>query len=60
MRQSGNLILTLLFSVLFYCNSYAQSSPADSVLVIGQVLEDESYTGLPFAHITVKNRATTT
>ncbi|MEQ8413692.1 MAG: carboxypeptidase-like regulatory domain-containing protein [Imperialibacter sp.] len=60
MRQSGNLILTLLFAVLFYCNSYAQSSPADSVLVIGQVLEDESYTGLPFAHITVKNRATTT
>ncbi|MEQ9102621.1 MAG: carboxypeptidase-like regulatory domain-containing protein [Imperialibacter sp.] len=60
MRQSGNLILTLLFSVLFYGNSYAQSSPADSVLVIGQVLEDEGYTGLPFAHITVKERATTT
>lgn len=38
----------------------AQTTRSDSVLVIGQVLEDESYTGLPFAHVAVGSRATTT
>lgn len=32
----------------------------DSVLVIGQVLEGETFTGLPFAHVRVGNKATTT
>lgn len=54
----------LIFIIAFQCgSSLAQSSvntPQDSVLVIGQVLEEESYTGLPFAHVALKNKATTT
>lgn len=41
-------------------DALAQNPEADTVLVIGQVLEEESYTGLPFAHVRVGEKATTT
>ena len=60
MPKLEHLFYCLLFSTCITHVSFSQTEPADSVLVIGQVLEAESYTGLPFAHVAVGNRATTT
>lgn len=60
MRHPESLLLTIVLLFTMRSISYSQAASADSVLVIGQVLEAESYTGLPFAHIAVKERATTT
>jgi hypothetical protein len=60
MRQPVKLVFLLPLMALLAHGLQAQTTPADSVLVIGQVLEAENFTGLPFAHVAVNSKATTT
>ncbi len=60
MRRLLILLLALLPAIFIGNKLLAQVGEADSLIVIGQVLENESYTGLPFAHIAINNWATTT
>ena len=56
----GRLILFISFLAIACTGVDAQTPVQDTILVIGQVIEEENYTGLPFAHVRVGDRATTT
>lgn len=53
-------VLFISFLALACTRVHAQTPEQDTILVIGQVIEEENYTGLPFAHVRVGDRATTT
>lgn len=57
----GRLKVLFISLLVVSCSRlHAQTPAQDTILVIGQVVEEESYTGLPFAHVRVGDRATTT
>ena len=53
-------VLFISFLTIACARVYAQIPARDTVLVVGQVIDEDNYAGLPFAHVRVGDSATTT